>query len=232
MSSGIIHPKLIKDTTGLEENATSGLTNLIANYPFDGNANDVSGNGNNGTVGGATLTTDRFGQTNKAYDFDGLNDIISLPLSVLQFGTSDFSISAWFKTSDITGRLTFLSNYSPVNTPADKGTVFELISGQIHFYIVDSSNSVRVLYTIDASYENKWNFVVCCRKSNISYIYVNGKFVAVSAALSVNVDIMAGNVYICKVGDTYGTGQVDAVKVYDRALTQSEILDLFYEQPN
>jgi hypothetical protein len=44
---------------------------LVGWWPFNGNANDESGNGNNGTVNGATLTTDRFGNANKAYDFDG-----------------------------------------------------------------------------------------------------------------------------------------------------------------
>ena len=42
---------------------------LVAYYPFNGNANDESGNGNNGVVHGATLTTDRFGNANAAYDF-------------------------------------------------------------------------------------------------------------------------------------------------------------------
>jgi hypothetical protein len=44
---------------------------LVAYYPFNGNANDASGNGNNGVVNGATLTTDRFGDVGKAYSFDG-----------------------------------------------------------------------------------------------------------------------------------------------------------------
>ena len=49
---------------------------LVGWWPFNGNANDESGNGNNGTVNGATLTTDRFGNANKAYSFDGnLNKI-------------------------------------------------------------------------------------------------------------------------------------------------------------
>ena len=43
---------------------------LVAYYPFNGNANDASGNGNNGTVNGATLTTDRFGDVGKAYSFN------------------------------------------------------------------------------------------------------------------------------------------------------------------
>ncbi|MGD8780851.1 MAG: hypothetical protein PVH88_18035 [Ignavibacteria bacterium] len=51
---------------------------LIAYYPFNGNANDESGNGKNGIVLGAALTTDRFGSTNKAYTFDGVNDAIKL----------------------------------------------------------------------------------------------------------------------------------------------------------
>jgi hypothetical protein len=48
------------------------ITNgLVAGYEFNGNANDVSGNGNNGVVNGATLTTDRFGNVGSAYAFDG-----------------------------------------------------------------------------------------------------------------------------------------------------------------
>lgn len=52
----------------LTASAQSWLTNgLVAYYPFNGNANDTSGNGHNGTANGATLTTDRFGMTNAAY---------------------------------------------------------------------------------------------------------------------------------------------------------------------
>ncbi|MBF0232848.1 MAG: hypothetical protein HQK65_07400 [Desulfamplus sp.] len=47
---------------------------LVAEYLFGGNANDSSGNGNHGAVNGATLTTDRFGNSNSAYNFDGVND--------------------------------------------------------------------------------------------------------------------------------------------------------------
>jgi len=47
---------------------------LVAFYPFNGNANDESGNLNNGTVNGATLTTDRFGNGNSAYNFNGIDE--------------------------------------------------------------------------------------------------------------------------------------------------------------
>ncbi|MFM8685494.1 MAG: hypothetical protein ACKODJ_02965, partial [Bacteroidota bacterium] len=53
---------------------------LVGYWPFIGNANDESGNGNHGIVNGATLTSDRFGNQNSAYDFDG-NDFISTNLN-------------------------------------------------------------------------------------------------------------------------------------------------------
>ncbi|MFN5911982.1 MAG: LamG domain-containing protein, partial [Bacteroidota bacterium] len=77
----------------------SSLQNgLVGYWPFCGNANDASGNGNNGTVNGATLTTDRFGNANSAYSFDGVNDHILLNpnQSFLASGTS-FSISFYYK---------------------------------------------------------------------------------------------------------------------------------------
>ncbi|MBF0102264.1 MAG: hypothetical protein HQK77_15290 [Desulfobacterales bacterium] len=74
---------------------------LIAHYPFDGNANDLI-SGNNGTVDGATPAADRFGNPNGAYQFDGMDDYISIPLTVLN--QSKGSISFWFKTLKNTQR--------------------------------------------------------------------------------------------------------------------------------
>ena len=59
---------LISQNLYAQFNIDSGC---VANYPFNGNAEDISGNGNNGTVYGATLTTDRFGNPNSAYNFNG-----------------------------------------------------------------------------------------------------------------------------------------------------------------
>ena len=59
--------------------SASSLSNgLVAYYPFDGNASDMSGNGNHGTVNGATLVPDKEGNENSAFYFDGVNDYIDL----------------------------------------------------------------------------------------------------------------------------------------------------------
>ena len=74
---------------------------LVGWWPFNGNANDESGNGNNGTVNGATLTSDRFGNAGKAYSFDGVNDWINMPSgnSTSLNITSNYTVTFWFKTT-------------------------------------------------------------------------------------------------------------------------------------
>ena len=73
---------------------------LVGWWPFTGNANDLSGNGNNGTNNGATLTTDRFGNTNSAYSFDGTTNEIAITNSFLMLN-ADFTISCWMNSIDI-----------------------------------------------------------------------------------------------------------------------------------
>jgi hypothetical protein len=82
----------IDNATGTSSNTASFVVTepadlsrgLVAYYPLNGNADDMSGNGNHGTVDGATLTQDRFGNQNSAYSFDGVNDYISIPELSLQ----------------------------------------------------------------------------------------------------------------------------------------------------
>jgi hypothetical protein len=69
---------------------------LVAYYPFNGNANDESGNGNNGVVYGATLVPDRFGNSNRAYYFNGTNNyIVTNSDTGLPRGYVQFTISVW-----------------------------------------------------------------------------------------------------------------------------------------
>ena len=71
-------------------------TSLVAYYPFNGNANDESGNGNDGIVSGATLTNDRFGKSDSAYLFSGY-DFIDIPDDTTLDITGSLSISLWYQ---------------------------------------------------------------------------------------------------------------------------------------
>ncbi|MGK5093084.1 hypothetical protein WDW89_13840 [Deltaproteobacteria bacterium TL4] len=72
---------------------------LVAYYPFNGNANDESRNGNNGTVNGATLTTDRHGNANRAYSFDGNDSIVTDTIKIPDQSKPQ-TLSMWFKTTN------------------------------------------------------------------------------------------------------------------------------------
>src|SRR5450755_2833851 len=72
-------------------------TGLVGYWPFDGNANDVSGNGNNGIVTNAVLTSDRFGNANRAYYFNGSNAYIRVPNAPNLNTGAQLSIAAYIK---------------------------------------------------------------------------------------------------------------------------------------
>src|SRR5688572_4415374 len=69
---------------------------LIAEFKFTGNANDTGPDGHHGVVSGATLTSDRFGNANSAFHFDGVNDYITIdpPPSI---NNSGMSLSIWVR---------------------------------------------------------------------------------------------------------------------------------------
>src|SRR5258708_38539110 len=89
--------------------AQSFLTNgLIAYYPFDGNANDGTGRGHDGLVMGAISTTNRFGQANSAYAFDGTSSLIVVTNSDDLQPLGDFSASVWTQVPAISDTFAFL----------------------------------------------------------------------------------------------------------------------------
>ena len=84
-----------------DPNSTPLQQGLIAWYPFDGNASDMSGNGNHGTVNGATLTTNRHGQANMAYSFDGTSWIEAPHSELINFSQNEsFTFSLWCKVDN------------------------------------------------------------------------------------------------------------------------------------
>jgi hypothetical protein len=68
---------------------------LAAYYPFNGNANDESGNGNHGTVNGLVLTEDRFNIPNRAYRFNGTNGYIQVADDPSLDIRNENTLSAW-----------------------------------------------------------------------------------------------------------------------------------------
>mgnify|MGYP000308280563 CR=1 FL=1 len=134
---------------------------LVGYWPFTGNANDVSGNGNNGTfVGASTLTADRFGIANSA--FQGGTSYVTCPSTVFQFSrSSNFSISAWF-TKSTTDSSRLLSTENP------EGNFRISIngSGALSIQFGDYLN-----HTIN---DTNWHHLVYTYENRSEKIYVDG----------------------------------------------------------
>jgi hypothetical protein len=87
---------------------------LVGYWPFNGNANDASGNGNNGVVNGATLTSDRNGNSNSAYSFNGVNDFVEVNHSASLAFSTGVTFSSWLNIPDSSLNTTGLCVRQPI----------------------------------------------------------------------------------------------------------------------
>jgi hypothetical protein len=202
---------------------------LVGWWPFNGNSNDESGNGNNGTVNGATLTMDRFGNLNAAYYFNGGNSAIILNPTLGNFGQSDFTISAWIlDTSQVNGgaivskRNAFGSgNYFSIDWINSPG-----------FEIDETNFSNYVTNTLPGTFLNAWHNYLFIRDSLTLSIYLDGFLQSQTLSPTVqnfsnSVNSTFGARYNNSTLVEYFKGQIDDIGIWNRALTQQEITDLY-----
>ena len=150
--------------------AGSGTTKLLLH--LNGNATDSSGNGNNGTVNGATVVDGKFG---KCYSFDGTNDVINLGTGISL--TNNFTISLFIKT---TNTLNDKSIISKENVGGDFPQFLATLksNGIITFslFATNSSPLYISLDSVSAINDGLYKNIILTRDGSFANIYINGKF--------------------------------------------------------
>ena len=197
---------------------------LVAYYPFNGNAKDVSGNQNHGKIhGDMVLSKDRFGKINQAYKFDGVNDYISI-LDHSSFRFSTFSICSWFnsKRLDNAGRL--------VEKGASNSYWLFLVSNRVNTGFFSSGyNNLLSSTTIQSG---KWYYTCGVYDGNTLKIFIDGQLsnsrIEKKEPLHNNQPITIGWKYNGIKVD-YFQGEIDDIRIYNRALSDSEIQELYNE---
>jgi hypothetical protein len=215
---------------------TSGL---IACYPFDGNANDASGNNLHGSVMGTTLTVDRAGTSGKAYYFDG-NSYINMGNSP-KLDVNYHTITAWVKPEPklfpTTGSNAWKSIVGKV-TPL----VYETLSlvlkptNQLTTGFATSGEGNHLLESPSAIPDGQWNFVALTYDGTKVVFYMNGAIDS-SHPRSGTVRTNTNNLAIGRHGgdanqldrDSFFKGAMDDVRIYNRALTDAEVKQLYNE---
>ena len=214
---------------------------LVGWWPFNGNANDESGNGNNGTVNGATLTADRNGVANSSYSFDGISNLITIKNSKsLQFSNGTYTISIWINLNEYLSNgkhnnFIFKADYSTVkglrcwmdNSFGTSGLTMYICNGG--YYTTSSVNSD---YKKDLPL-NEWKNIVYVCDNSYLYYYLNGILISKTNMNGVtygqnNTDLMLGGPDQPNPStDGYFKGLLDDIAIYNRALTQQEISALY-----
>jgi hypothetical protein len=117
--------------------STNTFSTRVAFFPFNGNANDSTGNNHNGIVSGATLTTDRFGKANSAYSFNGSSDYIEIT-SVNSLKLPEYTYEAWINVAAI-----------PTGSSLAKGAATILdIGSELGDQVLNVGNYIGVYYGI------------------------------------------------------------------------------------
>lgn len=221
------------------------IEDLIAWYPFSGNAIDSSDNGHNGQVSGPILVEDRFGNPEEAYQFDGVNDFIVVPdQQSLWLSNQDYSIALWVKfiSSPESDSLTCALVSKRINYSSGNGYLFQRIglnnpvvpiAGKINF-IVSGGNSpmVNSSSTVDAG---GWHHLVFAFSvdSEIGQLYVDGiletEGIVFSPASSNGASLYFGKDGLT--GHFYFNGVLDDIRIYGKKLTGQEVLDIMEYNP-
>jgi trimeric autotransporter adhesin len=207
---------------------------LAAWYPFSGNANDASGNGNNGTVTSASLRTDRFGNTTGCYEFTSSSSKIDLGNNINP--TTAFTLSAWvYSYGQGQGfAQTIISKRGRPECAPFHG--FDLRIANASNRIIENSLGAgstwgaSVNTTSGFNSDNNWTHLITTYDGAVAKIYLNG-VLTTSANSSYYCAYpcftVIGNRKNDEANTFYFNGRIDDVGIWNRALTQQEITALY-----
>lgn len=215
---------------------------LKAYYPFSGNANDASGNNNNPVFNNATLTADRFGNANSAFHFNGTSSYIQIPNSPsLNMGTT-LSLCAWVKPQGFyAGPCHGNSILGKGNTGTTPGLYLLWYDDNAGTNGVNCSGgpvntAVENFYgagcmTASPGYTpyiqtNQWYNVIVTYDGTTARLYVNCQLknsVSQAGLTFTNADDLFIGKLFSAAFPYWVNGDIDEVRIYDRALTVDEV---------
>jgi len=214
-----------KTTINTSQN-TQMTTGLVGLWSFNGPdisgalALDRSGQGNNGTISGAAPAIGKVGQ---ALEFDGTSGYVDLA-HMIQLESGDMTFSVWAKPTSVSGSVWLVQQWDSSQGPA----FFTEAGGVLTFEIGPYTNKLSTASGILLS--GQWQHLVAVAQGTTLTIYVNGSQVAQGNKTRVE-NLSAGHFTIAGPTGDGGVnsfpGQLDEVRVYNRALSAEEIKRLY-----
>ena len=188
---------------------------LEAFYPFNGNAEDITSNGRDLTVTGDTsLTFGKDNSSNSAYYFDGNGDYLEYVTNIPSF--DNYTISLWAKPASSGTYEAMFSSYDNSNNG------FQIDLNGNNFHIRKSSGGNIVLSTAQLEV---WTFIAFTYDGTNSIGYINS--VSDNESSGGTTEFNRFRIGRNRSGSTYFSGAIDELRIYNRALTASEIASLY-----
>jgi len=220
---------LIISTAGYTQDLSLGLQ---AYYPFNGNANDASGNGNNPVFNNAALTSDKNGNANSAYHFNGTSTYIQVPSSASLNMATTMSIAARVRpTGFYTGFCYNNMMVSKGESDQESGIYSLRFSDQVTGCTGNPTTATEQFYGVNTIAAqpyvslNQWYDVVWTCDGTTSKIYVNCVLQGTGpapASFSNSLDLYMGKMNNVQY-PFWLNGDLDEVRIYNRALTVAEV---------
>lgn len=232
-----------KDTIVLKDTLPASLKNgLVAWFPFTGNAKDSSSYNNHALISGPVLTTDRLGNANRAYYFNGISDFMWIPYNTPMHLLGDFSIAMWLKPDETTptyGTNTMVYLYGD-SSIAGHDPMFMQYNVVRHNASIgsdrgDGTIANELTMPTDVRFRNIWVHVTGTweQATRTHKIYANGRLLATQVFSVSNLDYSSTPTqnFVTYLGVTdrkyvFYKGSMDDVRVYNRPLTDSEVAAL------
>jgi hypothetical protein len=189
----------------------------------NGNANDISGNDNHGTVYGASLTDDRFGHPNSAYNFDGTDDYIDIGLQ--DYGSDEGTLSIWFYITDKQVQ-SYLFGRNASGANEGDIAIFYDGTGKIQYFVQDDTDTSSI-ETTDTIPRYRWCNLICTRSQDDLRMYLNGKM---QGETDVGITLYPHASEKFAIGASGGTtpsnywkGMIDDIRLYSEQLTPTQV---------
>jgi hypothetical protein len=213
---------------------------LLAHYPFNSNANDESGNGYNGTVNGAIITEDRFGNPLSAYSFDGFTSYIDIGNGLDFPCRENYAVSVWFLNN---GAGPHVNGYG--QKIMSKATFFNDFHLAVYTYGHPPPYAGMLYWQqqqgpggslSDTSYDymdNQWHHLVVNRLGSYGEMWVDN--VLIGAVNNLTNVCNTRNLYFgftdhpdfWQRNEGHWNGKIDDIRIYDRVLSEDEVLQLY-----
>ena len=220
LSSGLTAGTTACTSAELLANLQNGL---VGYWPFCANANDESGNGNNGVTSNVTLADDRFGNSNSAYLFsESTQSMITInPSSSLNI-IDDISFSAWFYPNDTS--IGYIIDRDQCGFSNDWG--LQWIDSQVKMRTQSNEDEI-----VSGPLEiNNWYHIIVTRESGVFSMYINSEITRQGNNFdynftNTNLPIRFGD-QSCTDPQPNFDGIIDDIAIWNRALSETEIQQL------